>query len=193
MLAKLSALASSKAALAALGGVLLLGGAGTVAAAETGHPPAGVSIPGISHQDRDQNGDQNSSQNSNKTSGQNSDRSGDTAGHHAHTVAIQGTLSAAGAHSISVTGKAEDQDDNNGNGNGNGKDKGTPSTTCSLKSPFTIALTGDTKINGQAKTAADLAKHIGSTVEVQATEDAGCHLTAWKVTVGGQGGAADRQ
>jgi len=131
MLAKLTALISNKVALAALGGVLVVGGAGTVAAAETGHLPAGVSIPGISHQDRDQNGDQNSSQNSNKTSGQNSDKAGDTNGQHAHTVAIQGTLSAAGAHSISVTGKAEDQDDNNGNG----KDKGTPDTTCNLKSP----------------------------------------------------------
>ena len=192
MLEKLSALVSSKAALAALGGALVLGGVGTVAAAETGHLPAGVSIPGVTHpQNHDQNSDQNSSQNSNGTSGQNGDKSGDPTGQHGHTVAIQGTLSAAGAHSISVTGKAEDQDNNNGNGNG--KDKGTPSPTCSLKSPFTIALTGDTKINGQAKTAADLAKHIGSTVEVQATEDAGCHLTAWKVTVGGQGGAAERQ
>ncbi len=194
MLAKLSALVSSKAALAALGGVLVLGGAGTVAAAETGHLPAGVSIPGVTHhQNHDQNGDQNSGQNSNGTSGQNSDKAGDTNGQHAHTVAIQGTLTAAGAHTITVTGKAQDQDNNNGNGNGDGKNKGTPSTTCSLKSPFTIALTSDTMINGQAKTAADLAKHIGSTVEVQATEDASCHLTAWKVTVAGQGGAADRQ
>ncbi len=168
MLAKLSALVSSKVAIAALGGVVVLGGAGTVVAAETGHLPDGVSIPLVTHhQNNDQTGDQNSSKN------------GDTEGHHAHTVAIQGTLTAANTHTISVTGKAEDQDDNNAT-------KGTPSPTCSLKSPFTVALTGDTKINGQAKTAAELAKHIGSTVEVQATEDASCHLSASKVTVGGQ-------
>jgi hypothetical protein len=108
-------------------------------------------------------------------------------------VPIQGTLTAieASGHTISVTGKAEDQDANNGNGKG--KDKGTPSATCSLKSPFTIALTGDTKINGQAKSEADLAKQIGSTVEVQATEDASCHLTAWKVTVSGHGSTTERQ
>jgi hypothetical protein len=174
MLAKLTALVSSKAAIAALGGVLVLGGAGTVAAAETGHLPVGAAIPGISHQNGDQNGDQNS----NKTSGQNGDKSGDTSGHHGHTVAIHGTLTAAGAHSITVSGKAEDQDDNNAT-------KGTPSPTCSLKSPFTIALNGDTNIDGRAKTEAELAKRTGSTVEVQATEDAGCHLTAWKVTVAG--------
>ncbi len=174
MLAKLTALMSSKVALAALGGVVVLGGAGTVVAAETGHLPTGVSIPGVTHH-----------QNHDQTSGQNSD----TEGHHAHTVAIQGTLTAAraSAHTITVTGKAEDQDNN-----GNGKDKGTPSTTCSLKSPFTIALSSDTNINGQAKTEADLAKHIGSTVEVQATEDASCHLTASKVTVGGHGDATQR-
>ncbi len=184
MLAKLTALVSSKVALAALGGVLVLGGAGTVVAAETGHLPDGVSIPGVTHhQNNDQTGDQNSSkngdQNNDQTGDQNSSKNGDTEGHHAHTVAIQGTLTAANAHTIRVTGKAEDQDDNNAN-------KGTPSPTCSLKSPFTVALTGDTKINGQAKTEAELAKHIGSTVEVQATEDASCHLTASKVTVGGQ-------
>ena len=181
MLARLSALVSNKAALAALGGVLLLGGAGTVAAAETGHLPAWLSIPGVTHQ---QNGDQSS----NKNGDQSSNKNGDTEGHHAHTVLIQGTLTAFGAsgHTITVTGKAEDQDDTNAT-------KGTPSPTCSLKSPFTVALDGNTKINGQAKTEAELAKHIGSTVEVQATEDASCHLTAWKVTVGGHGSAAERQ
>src|SRR5262249_5370100 len=153
MLTKLSALVSSKAALAALGGALLLGGAGTVAAAETGHLPAGASIPGISHPDHDHNGDQSS----NGTSGRNGDKSGGTDCPHAHTVPIHGTLAAAGAHSISVKGKAEDQD----NGGGTGEDKGTPSPTCGLKSPFTIALTGETMVNGQAKAAADLAKHIG--------------------------------
>jgi hypothetical protein len=174
MVAKLSALVSSKVALAALGGVLVLGGAGAVAAAETGHLPAGIAMPGVTHD-------------------QNSDKNGDPAGHHGHTVPIHGTLTAAGAsgNTITVTGKAEDQDANKGNGKG--KDKGTPSATCSLKSPFTIALTKDTKIDGQAKTEADLAKHIGSKVEVQATEDASCHLTAWKVTVGGHAGAEERQ
>jgi hypothetical protein len=49
MLTKLSTLVSSKAALAALGGMVVLGGAGTVAAAETGHLPAGVSMPGVTH------------------------------------------------------------------------------------------------------------------------------------------------
>jgi len=200
MLAKLSALLSSKVAIAAIGGALILGGGATVAAAETGHLPGNMSIPGLSHSHSD-------------------DSQG---GNHGHTVAIQGTLTAynATAHKITVTGKAEDNDENdnenesdNGDkgsgtptastpgthdGTGDDHENGTPTakathtprptaTTCSLTSPFTIALNGDTKINGQAQSESDLAKNIGHGVEVQATEGTNCGLTAWKVTVQGNG------
>ena len=218
MLAKLSALLSSKVAIAAIGGALVLGGGATVAAAETGHLPANVQIPGISHSHND-------------------DSHGDNNGDHGDGVAVQGTLTAYDAthHTITVTGKAEDSDENDnendgddnkgsgtptagtpgtgddhesgtptahatgtpgtGDGEGDGHENGTPtahpthtpSPTCNLKSPFTIALNGDTKINGQAKSESDLAKNIGSGVEVQANEGTNCALTAAKVTVQGKG------
>ncbi len=220
MLAKLSALLSSKVAIAALGGALVLGGGATVAAAETGHLPAGVTIPGISHSQGDDSQGDNHDNNAN----------------HADVVAVQGTLTAynATAHTITVTGKAEDSDenDNENDGDDNGKGNGTPTaetpgtgdghegtptahgtpgtgdghegtptahatstsgTTCSLKSPFTIALNGDTKINGQAKSESDLKGNIGHGVEVQANEGTSCNLTAAKVTVQGKDDSSESE
>lgn len=123
MLAKLTALLTSKVALAAIGGTLVVGTTVTVAAAATGHLPTTVDIPGITNsQQNDTHGDTNDN------------------GHHAHTIAIEGTLSAytAGsngqASTITVTGKADDQGDDqgdtqDGNQNGDQNTSGSTSTT----------------------------------------------------------------
>lgn len=163
MLTKISALVSSKVALAALGGLLLIGGGGTAALAATGQMPTDMALlTSLRGHHTDNHGHANNSQ-------------GDTQNAHAHTVAVQGTLQAYDAthHAILVAGKAEDNDTN----------KGNTKPTCSLTSPFTIALNGSTKINGRAKSEGELASAIGKKVEVQASETSNCALLATKVTV----------
>ncbi len=216
MLAKLTALLSSKVAIAAVGAVLVIGGGATVAAAETGHLPDNVTIPGITHSQ------QNTHENDQ-----------DDQGGHAHTIAIEGTLSAfdSKANTITVTGKADDQGDDQDSDNDNDSDdKGssTPTTAnptpvahdgtsnegdsstptpgasstptsadpkCTITSPVTVSVNGSTKYNGQAKSEADLANDIGHQVQVQATATDCKSLTAWKVTVGGKGddGSGDHE
>lgn len=92
-------------------------------------------------------------------------------GNHGHTVAVEGTLKAydAGAKTISVV--PED-----------GKDAQT------------IAVNGDTRVNGEHATSlADLANAIGHKVEVQATKQSDGSLLAWKITVGGMANGGDGQ
>lgn len=105
-------------------------------------------------------------------------------GKHAHTVGLVGTLKAydAGAGTITVDGKkASDGDEHSGDSS-----TGSNSST-SATGTFTIAVNSATRVNGEhAKTLADLAKAIGSKVQVQALDDGKGNLTAWKVTVGGK-------
>lgn len=164
MLTKISALIWSKVALAALGGLLLIGGGGTAALAATGQMPTDMALLASLHGHHTDN----------HGKGHAKDSQGDAQNPHAHTVAVQGTLQAYDAthHAILVAGKAEDH-----------ADKGSTKSTCSLTSPFTIALNGSTKINGQAKSESELASHIGNKVEVQASETSNCALLATKVTV----------
>lgn len=177
MLGKIPALLSSKVAIAAMGGLLLVGGATTAAFAATGQAPVAMALLSSAHGHHSDS--KGNSQGNNKGKGKGSQ---DDNGTHADTVAIQGTLMAYtttnSPHAIQVTGKAEDNDDNKGHKSGS-----TTTSTCSLTSPFTIALDGNTKINGQAKIESDLSKYIGNKVEVQATEDSSCRLLATKVTV----------
>src|SRR5262249_22015191 len=99
MLARLSALLTSKVALAAIGCTLIAVGGATAAAAATGHIPANIPVLGF-------------------VNSQHGNKDGDDHGHQgtptsSHTVAIQGTLSAYDAtqHTITVQGKAEQGDD----------------------------------------------------------------------------------
>jgi hypothetical protein len=203
MLAKLSALLSSKVALAAIGGALVVGSTVTVAAAATGHLPDNVPFLGNTHPQSDTRDSQGNQ---------------DNEGNHAHTIAIEGTLSKydAAAHTITVTGKADDQgenDDANDDQNHDGtptaatptgtphagstptggdqdsddgsNSKATPEPKCTIASPATITVNSNTNFNGQAKSEADLKNDIGHQVQVQATATNCANLTASKVTVGG--------
>ncbi len=225
MLAKLSALISSKVAIAALGGALVVGGGATAAVVATGHVPSQLVVfSDASHTDNGAGGASTDSDASHGTT---------------RTVAIQGTLThyASGGSGtsgvtavITVSGKAKPQDDDtsdndsdtanndntsgentqqdqqhsggatstvtdstgDNNGDNNGDDTASPTrttttttapATCTLTSPFTVGIDANTKINGQAKSAGDLANDLGHTVEIQAAEDSSCRLLATKVTV----------
>jgi hypothetical protein len=111
MLAKLTALITSKVALAAIGGTLVVGGGVTVAAAETGHLPDNVPVLGpISAQHHDS---------------QNKGNQGDQ-GNHGHTIAIEGTIKSFDGTSLVVTGKADDQGDANDSNDDSGNKSSTP-------------------------------------------------------------------
>jgi hypothetical protein len=197
MLAKLAILLHGKVALAVIGGLLVVGTGATAAAAATGHLP--ITIPGITHSEATHTPD--------------ADGNNDN---HAHTVAVEGTLKAydATAHTITVTGQKADADSNdtgNTDNTGNTGDDTTPTPSATHSSDdgsdqnkgvtqgtFTIAVNGDTRVNGKhASTLADLTKAIGSKVQVQANDDGKGNLTAWKVTItgddnNGSGGNGDQ-
>lgn len=169
MWGKLGVLISSKVALATIGGVLVVG-VGATAMAIT-HLPTQSRVPDLAL-------------------AQPTDHAGTGDGH----VAIQGTLTgydtATTPHTIQVTGRAQDLDPAHG---------GATATVshgpaCSLKSPYTVRVTSSTQVNGDVMGHADgdsskpsdplaaaLAAHAG--VQVQATEDSSCLLTASKVTI----------
>lgn len=91
---------------------------------------------------------------------QNADGNNDN---HGHTVSIEGTLKAynAGAKTISVQ-------------------------EADAKSPTTIGVNSDTRVNGdQATKLSDLTANIGHKVQVQATKQSNGSLVAWKITVTG--------
>ncbi len=171
MWAKLGALISSKVALATIGGVLVVG-AGATAMAVT-HLPAQSRVPGLAQAQPTAHGV--------------------TVNGH---VAIQGTLTgyntATTPHTIQVTGRVEDLDSTHGEAPATATVTHDPA--CSLKSPYTIRVSSTTRIDGDVEghpdrdsskpadpLAAALAAHSG--VEVQATEDSSCLLTASKVTI----------
>jgi hypothetical protein len=202
MLAKLTALLSSKAALAALG-IVLVGGAATATtvAATTGHlgpiqtphlgdtsetkPPASTEAPGV----------------------------------HAHTISIQGTLTSITTCPSSITKltltdvkvspEHTEQDSDTTQATktpgaeateNTAKTPGAQATANATNSdapltevsgPVTVAVTKDTRVTGaDVKTLADLCGRLKDRVEAQTTKGADGTFTAWKVTLlgGGQGG-----
>lgn len=181
-------LVSSKVAIAALGGLLLAGGVSTMAFAAQGPTSTPMTLLGSMHAASSHGtGNHHDTKNSKGHTPQQHTP-------HIETVAIQGTLtqydSTNGA--ILVTGKAEDNDNHGKSGHDTDITSGS-TTSCTLTSPFTIALVTTTKINGQAKTASDLANDIGHKVEVQAQEGSSCTLTATKVTVAATTGQSNNK
>jgi hypothetical protein len=173
MWTKLWAMISSKVALATIGGVLVVG-VGSTAMAVT-HLPAQTRVPGLA-------------------SAQPTAHAVTVNGH----VAIQGMLTgyntATTPHTIQVTGQAEDLDPAHGAATATATAAVTHGPTCSPKSPYTIRVTSSTQIDDDGADHPDtdsskpadplataLAAHAG--VEVQATEDSSCLLTASKVTI----------
>jgi hypothetical protein len=191
MLAKLTALLSGKAALTALG-VVLVGGAATATtvAATTGHlgpiqtPHIGA---GATH----------------------TPESHDAQGAHAHTVSIQGTLSAIATCSSGSTSAAAsitrltltdakvspehpEQDDASATKTPGveGDEAKSDAGMTAVSGPVAVAVTKDTRVTGAGvQTLADLCGQLKQRVEAQTTKDANGKYTAWKVTLlgGGQG------
>ena len=143
MTAKLLTLIHSKIALAVLG-VLLVGGSGTaVVAANHGQIP-------FTHSD---------APSSAATHTPHANESADSS--HAHTVAIEGTLTAYAPGSQTISVKTKDS-----------------------SSPTTVGVDAKTQVNGEHATKlSDLTAAIGHSVQVQATKQSDGKLLAWKITV----------
>lgn len=141
MTAKLLTLLHSKVALAVIG-VLLVGGSGAaVVAANHGQNPSSQSSAEATH-----------TPNAHAASGD-----------HAHTVSINGKLTAYDASAKTISVKPSD---------------GSSSTT--------ISVDANTNVNGQhASSLADLTKAVGHDVQVQADKQSNGSLLAWKITVQG--------
>jgi hypothetical protein len=200
MLAKLTALLSSKAALAALG-IVLVGGAATATtvAATTGHLGP-IQTPHIGGDEATHTPEANDAQ-----------------GVHAHTVSIQGTLNAITTCPSSITGltltdakmspEHTEQDDaakatktpgaeatenttKTPGAGGNEDAVNSDANMTAVSGPVSVAVTKDTRVNGaDVKTLADLCHHLKERVEAQTTKGANGAFTAWKVTLlGGQDG-----
>jgi hypothetical protein len=194
MLAKLTALLSGKAALTALG-VVLVGGAATATtvAATTGHLGP-IQTPHFG-----------------AVNATHTPQANDAQGVHAHTVSIQGTLSAVATCSSGSTSASAsitsltltdakvgpehpEQDDATATktpgAEGDAARSDAGMTTAS--SPIAVAVTKDTRVTGAGvQTLADLCGQLKQRVEAQTTKDANGKYTAWKVTLlgGGQDGA----
>lgn len=141
MTAKLLALVHSKIALAVIG-VLLVGGSGAaVVAANHGQIPFTQSAATATH----------------------TPDAHATPGDHAHTVSVNGKLTAYSASAKTITVQPND-----------------------ASSPTTISVDGNTRVNGQqANSLADLTKAVGHDVQVQADKQSDGRLLAWKITVQG--------
>lgn len=197
MLAKLTALLSGKAALTALG-VVLVGGAATATtvAATTGHLGP-IQTPHFGAE-------------ATKTPEAN-----DAQGAHAHTVSIQGTLSAVVACPSNSTGAASaaasvtrltltnakisaehtEQDDATPTATktpgAEGADAKSDTGLAAVADPIAVAVTKDTRVTGAGvHTLGDLCGQLKQRVEAQTTKSANGSYTAWKVTLlgGGQDG-----
>lgn len=144
MTTKLLTLIHSKIALAVLG-VLLVGGSGTaVVAANHGQIP-------FTHSDAS----------STATHSPHATESADSS--HAHTVAIEGTLTAYTAASQTISVQTKDS-----------------------SSATTVDVNATTMVNGEHATKlSDLTAAIGHMVQVQATKQSDGKLLAWKITVSG--------
>jgi hypothetical protein len=192
MLAKLTALLSGKAALTALG-VVLVGGAATATtvAATTGHLGP-IQTPHFG-----------------AASATHTPEAHDAQGVHAHTISIQGTLSSiatcssgSSSASASITGltltdakvspEHPEQDDAatktpDADGDAAKSDAGMTA----VSGPVAVAVTKDTRVTGAGvQTLADLCGQLKQRVEAQTTKDANGKYIAWKVTLlgGGQSG-----
>jgi hypothetical protein len=191
VLAKLTALLSGKAALTALG-VVLVGGAATATAvaATTGHLGP-IQTPHVGGE-----------------SATHAPGSGDAQGVHAHTISIQGTLTSVTSCSSSITGltltdakispEHTEQDDTakatktpgaEATENAANAAKDDAAMTA-VSGPVSVAVTKDTRVTGaDVQKLADLCSHLKDRVEAQTTRDANGMFTAWKVTLlGSQGG-----
>jgi hypothetical protein len=202
MLAKLTALLSSKAALAALG-IVLVGGAATATtvAATTGHLGP-IQTPHLG-----------------EASETKTPEATEAPGVHAHTISIQGTLSAITSCPSSITkltltdakmspDHTEQDSDATQAANTPGaeatentaKTPGAQATEnaaptdaemTAVSGPVVVAVTKDTRVTGaDVKTLADLCAHLKDRVEAQTTKGADGTFAAWKVTLlgGSQGG-----
>jgi hypothetical protein len=88
---------------------------------------------------------------------------------HAHSVSVEGVLKAYNAGGKTISVQAKD-----------------------AKSPTTIAVDANTKVNGeQASSLGDLAKNIGHDVQVQADKQSNGSLLAWKITLQGADNGSD--
>ena len=141
MAAKLLALVHSKIALAVIG-VLLVGGSGAaVVAANHGQIPFTQSAATATH----------------------TPDAHATPGDHAHTVSINGKLTAYNASAKTIAVQPSD-----------------------ASSPTTMSVDANTRVNGQhANALADLTKAVGHDVQVQADKQSDGRLLAWKITVQG--------
>lgn len=144
MTAKLLALVHSKIALAVIG-VVLVGGSGAAVAAAT-HGQLNLAS--------------SSAAQATHTPGHDS---GNDADSHAHTVSIEGKLTAYDSNGKTISVQARD-----------------------AKSATTIKVDANTRVNGEhASSLADLTNAIGHDVQVQADKQSDGSLLAWKVTVEG--------
>jgi hypothetical protein len=190
MVAKLTALLSSKATLAALG-IVLVGGAATATtvAATTGHLGP-IQTPHIGGTEATHTPEGESAQ-----------------GAHAHTISIQGTLTTITTcpSSISkltltdakVSPEHTEQDDTasatkipGAEATENAVTKDAAMTMAN--GPVAVVVTKDTRVTGaDVKTLGDLCHHLKGRVEAQTTKSANGTFTAWKLTLlgGGQDGA----
>jgi hypothetical protein len=201
MLAKLTALLSSKAALAALG-IVLVGGAATATtvAATTGHLGP-LQTPHIGGDEATHTPEGDGAQ-----------------GAHAHTISIQGTLTSITTCPASITkltltdakvSPEHTEQDNDPTQatktpgaeatENTAKTPGAQATEnaaakdaemTAVSDPVTVAVTKDTRVTGaDVKTLADLCGHLKERVEAQTTKGANGAFTAWKVTL--LGGSQD--
>lgn len=180
MLSKLALLLQSKTALAALG-VLLVGSGGTAVAvtAASGHVPfTNISMPS-SH---------TSAPSGSMPAMQQTPAPQTTANAHANSVTIEGVLRATTA-STTATATATTATTATTTATGAMTTAQTAITSISVQTPgskkvVTILVNAQTRVTGKAHTLAQLAKHRGHRVQVQA-DKTGTTLTAWKVTVEG--------
>ncbi|HEY7023047.1 MAG TPA: DUF5666 domain-containing protein [Ktedonobacterales bacterium] len=193
MLAKFTALLSGKAALTALG-VVLVGGAATATtvAATTGHLGP-IQTPHIG-----------------AASATHTPQANDAQGVHAHTVSIQGTLSAVATCSSGSTNTSAsitsltlidakvspehpEQDDATATKTPGAEGDAAKSDAgmTAVSGPISVVVTKDTRVTGAGvQTLADLCDQLKQRVEAQTTKDANGKYIAWKVTLlgGGQSG-----
>lgn len=142
MTAKLLALVHNKIALAVIG-VMLVGGSGAAVAAAT-HGQLGLASSAAAQSTHTSKADDNS-------------------GNHAHTVSIEGKLTAYDTNAKTISVQTEDS-----------------------KSPTTIKVDANTRVNGEhASSLKDLTSAVGHGVQVQATKQSDNSLLAWKITVQG--------
>src|SRR5579863_7300329 len=146
MSGKFVGLVSSKVALAAMGGLLLAGGASAVAFAAPGQGASPMALFSSTHGASNHGHGNNGNKGNNQGTG---NSKGHTPSDHPEIVAVQGTLTQYDAtnSTITVTGKAEDNDNHGKNGTDKHDSDGANGSTsaCTLTSPFTISLGANTK------------------------------------------------